>query len=428
MRGSHHAGRGTALVRTRRRRRRSGEDGFGLVEVISSLAIIFVGFFALASAIGSSARMVTQGGQRQIAANQASALLEDLRNVPYVNVALSTQPAHAADTTNPDYYVDDGGLGYDYDHDGTYETLVVDNGAGQVTHVGTVVVEPTSLTLYQYVTWVDDPSITGTQDYKRVTAVAVYSAASSPGRPNSVQVSALLTEGSITIGGTTLNATQGSAAPTPSPTPSPTATAGACDGDVSAPSGSLSILSGTGAEVGYTGSTTATVSLSASDGCSPLQYQLSNDNVTYGGWTTYDAAAPTASWSLAGGDGAKSVWVHYRDGANNQTTVGPASIILDQTNPPVPGTLTRTVSCSGSNRTVNLSWGVSTDANHLGYRAYKSVNGGAFTLLASTATSSLSDTDSKGLTSLSFKATAYDKAGNEGGATGVITLAKNQCS
>lgn len=425
MRGSQDAGRGTA--RAHARRRRSGEDGFGLVEIISSLAIIFVGFFGLASAIGSSARMVTQGGQRQIATNEASALLEDLRNVPYASVALSTQPAHLADATNPDFYVDDGGLGYDYDHDGTFEDLIVDTAGGQVTHVGQVVVEPTSLTVYQYVTWVDDPSITGTHDYKRVTAVAVYPA-STPGRANSVQVSALLTEGSIAIGGVTLGATQGSAAPTASPTPSPSSTAGVCNGEGVAPSGSLTILSGTGAQIGYTASTTATLSLSASDPCTPIEYQLSNDNITYAGWTTYDAGAPTASWSLTAGDGSKSVWVHYRDGAGNQSTVGPASIILDQTNPPVPGTLTRTVNCSGNDRTVNLSWGVSTDTNHLGYRVYKSVNGGAYALLASTATSSQSDTDAKTLTSLSYKAVAYDKAGNEGNATDVITLAKNQCS
>ena len=84
--------------------------------------------------------------------------------------------------------------------------------------------------------------------------------------------------------------------------------------------------------------------------------------------------------------------------------------------------------CSGSNRTVTLSWGTSTDTNFLGYRTYKSVNGGAWTALTTTSTQTTSDTDKKSLDSVSYRVVGYDKAGNESSASNAISLSKNQCS
>lgn len=162
--------------------RPTSEEGFGLIEVVASLAIIFVGFFALTAAIGSSARVLTQGGQRQVASNEASGELEDLRNIPYANSALTTQLTYSPDESNPDHWVSSGGTSFDYDHDGTFEPLVIDAASGQVSHIGTELTGSTALTVYRYVTWVDDPAVTGTQDYKRVVVVAVYPAAVKIGR------------------------------------------------------------------------------------------------------------------------------------------------------------------------------------------------------------------------------------------------------
>jgi hypothetical protein len=345
----------------------------------------------------------------------------------YSQVALSSAPAHSTDTSNPDYYVSQDGTGYDSAHTGSYESLIVDTGAGDITHITSESVGTVALTEYQYVTWVDDPSISGTQDYKRVTIVVTYSAADSPGRSHQIQLSAFLTPGSVTVAGATQGATQGTSSPTASATPSATAS-GSCSGDVSGPTGSFTILSGTGAVTGYTASTTATISLAPSDACTPIQARLSNDGSSYSQWFIYDSSNPAVTWTLTIGDGTKSVWAQFKDGVGNTSTAGPNTIILDQTLPTSPGTLTSTVSCSGSNRTVNLSWGVSTDANLLGYRIYKSVNGAGYTLLKTTSTTSTSDTDSKSLTSLSYYVAAYDKAGNEGPKTNVISLTKNKCS
>jgi len=77
---------------------------------------------------------------------------------------------------------------------------------------------------------------------------------------------------------------------------------------------------------------------------------------------------------------------------------------------------------------VYLSWGVSTDTNFLGYRLYKSTNGGAFTAITTTSTSTTNDTDKKSLDSLSYKVVGYDKAGNESPFSNAISLSKNKCS
>lgn len=407
----------------------ASDAGFGIVEVIAAFTIVFVGFFALASATGSASRILTRGTQRQVATAEANGQLEDLRNLAFSTVALSSQPAHSPDESHPNYAVSGDGTTFDATHSSSPETLIVDTSAGQVAHLQSAVrVGSTTMDIFKYVTWVDDPNITGTQDYRRVTVIARYLDGGATARPRTVQVAALVTPGSITFtGGSSAVASSGSATPTPTSTPTGTPS-GSCGGDTAPPTGGFTILSSTGAQTGFTASTTATLSLAPSDGCTPITYRLSNDGVSYGAWATYDPAQPTVSWTLTTGEGAKSVWAQYADGAANQATSGPQTITLDTIAPTVPGTLTRTASCSGNDRTVTLNWGVSTDTNWLGYRAYKSENGADYTLLGSVATLSISDTHSKSLTSVAFRVTGYDKAGNEGNPTNVITLAKNQCS
>ena len=407
------------------------DQGFTLIELVAAVSIMFVGFFTLAGAFASGTRLIVQARQRQVATEEANGELEHLRNIPYDNVSLAASPSHSSDTGSPDYYVNNGATGYDYLHGGTYETLVVDTSTpGAVSHgPEQQTIGSTLVTTYRYVTWIDDPVGGATaQDYKRLTVVVAYSAADNAGRPHSVQVSALFTLGSVTVTGSSSNATTGTS-PTASPSPSPTPTpSGPCDGDTHAPGGDFSFLSGAGSSVGYTGSTTTTVSLAPVDNCTPIQIQLSNDGGTYASWFTFNATTPTVTWSIPSGDGVKSVWAHFTDGNENQGTVGPHSVTLDATKPTVPGTLSRTVSCQGSNRTVNLSWGASTDTNLLGYRVYKQTNGAGYLALLTTSTQTASDTHSKGLNSVDFKVVAYDKAGNEGNATNVVSLAKNKCS
>ena len=411
------------------RARLRDEDGFTITELMVALTILSVAFFALAGSASIGLRIVAEGRQREAATEIANGRLEHLRDIPYTDLALDTAPTHSTDSKNPDYFVSADNSQYN-PGTGTNEDLDLDTTNGQVPHIESpVTVGPIVYSVYQYVTWVDDPAGgSTTHDYKRVTVVAFYNTPVNTGRPRSVTVSAFFTPSGIVISGSSSGATVGSSASaTPTPTPSPTPT-GTCSGDTSAPTGDFSILSGAGAVAGYTASTSVTLKPAPVDGCTPITEKFSNDGTTYGSTVTYDANNPSVSWTVPTGDGTKSIWAKFADGANNSATFGPHSIVLDQTHPTQPGTLTRTVSCTGTNRTVYLSWGVSTDTNLLGYRLYKSTNGGSYTAITTTSTLTTSDTDKKSLDSISYKVVGYDKAGNESTPSNVISLSKNKCS
>lgn len=411
------------------RARFSDEGGFTITELIVALSILSVAFFALAGSASIGLRIVAEGRQREAATEIANGRLEHLRDIPYTELALSVTPTHSMDAKNPDYFVSTDNTRFD-PGTGTYEDLDLDTANGQVPHIESpVTVGPIVYSVYQYVSWVDDPvGGSTTHDYKRVTVVAFYNTPVNTGRPRSVTVSAFFTPSGIVISGSSSGATVGtspSSTPTPTPTPTPT---GPCTGDTTAPTGDFSILSGAGAVAGYSASTSVTLKPAPVDGCTPITEAFSNDVSTWGSSVTYDSTNPSITWTVPAGDGTKNIWAKFTDGATNAATFGPHSIILDATAPTQPGTLTRTVSCSGSNRTVNLTWGVSTDTNLLGYRLYKSTNGGSYTAITTTSTLTTSDTDKKSLDSVSYKVVGYDKAGNESTTSNVISLSKNQCS
>jgi len=93
--------------------------------------------------------------------------------------------------------------------------------------------------------------------------------------------------------------------------------------DTAGPTGSITINGG----AAETNSTTVTLTLSASDtgGSGLSQMRFSNDNVT---WSSWEAYASTKSWTLSSGDGAKTVYVQYRDGAGNVSSTYSDGITL----------------------------------------------------------------------------------------------------
>lgn len=401
------------------------EQGFSLVELMAALSIMTFGFLALAGAASTGARLLAESKQRQSASEIASRQLEHLRNIPFNALAHTAALTHSSVPDNPDYFVSANGLAYDYSGDGDEEPLVI-AGSGQVAHTEALTVGSTALTAYRFVTWVDDPDVSGTQDYKRLVVVVAYNTPVNTGRPTQVRASALVTPGDVTVGGSSVAAGEGqTSSPTPSPSPSAT---GSCSGDETAPTGTFTVLSGTGAATGYTASVTVTISLAPSDPCTPIQIRLSNDNVTYSSPFTYQSSSPTATWRLTDGDGSKSIWARFSDARGNTRTVGPRTVVLDSTSPTQPGTLTRTASCSGTQRTVVLSWSVASDANLLGYRVYRSIDGGEWTPVATASGTTEDDTHAKGYDSVRFRVVAYDRAGNEGPNSNEISLSKNQCS
>jgi hypothetical protein len=398
-----------------------------LIVAITLIALVAIGFTA---SVGAGFRSVVVARQRQTAVEIASARLEHLRSIPYDQVALSTAVSHDPDDEHPDWYVSTDNTSYDVTGEGDYEPLIVDTTNGLVLHLeDPVKISKTVMEIYQYATWVDDPDIAGTQNYRRVTVVVRFKAPANPGVNMILRSSSIFTPGSVTlVPGSTTTVPSTSTTVTTAPATT-TTTASSCPGDTTAPTAAFTIgASGGAAETGYTASTNVNANLSLTDPCSPLVARLSNDGVTYGSDVVYDASSPTVSWSLSSGDGLKTIHMQARDGVGNATAALSQQIVLDTVKPTTPGTLSRVLSCSGANRSVTLAWGVATDTNLRGYRVYQSTNGVTFDALGTTSSTSYATSHKKSLDTVRYYIVAYDKAGNESDATNTISLAKNECS
>lgn len=104
----------------------------------------------------------------------------------------------------------------------------------------------------------------------------------------------------------------------------------------------------------YAKSTTVTLTLSAQDnpgGSGLSQMQFSNDGAT---WSAPEAYATTKTWTLASGDGTKTAYVKYKDGAGNWSAAYSDGITLDTT----PPNLSLNPVLSPTNRNVVLSYSV----------------------------------------------------------------------
>ncbi|MFM7271631.1 MAG: prepilin-type N-terminal cleavage/methylation domain-containing protein [Actinomycetes bacterium] len=398
---------------------RGPEAGMTLIELVVAITLLAIIMLGLSASIGTAFQAVALGRQRQVAEAAANKRLEELRDVDYAQMAMSEQPTRSSDDTNPDHWVSATGTSYDVTGNGEYEPLIVDAVTpGPVLHVESpVVVGTTKVDVYQFVTWVDAPNVPGTQNLKRITVVVKYRNITTPGTAHVLRESVLFTNGTVTVprGSTTTTTT------TTVPTTTTTVPSSGC--------GSFAAASGSGSIVGYTASRTVTLTLAMAPCSTRVWTQFSNDGgTTWGAESEWSAANPTLAWTLATGDGTKSIAGRARFEASDYWSLGAQSIVLDTTVPSTPGTLSRTASCSGTNRTVQLTWGASSDTNLVGYRVYRSTDGVSWAIVSSTTGLTASDTTAKSLTSVRYQIAAYDQAGNESVAGNTITLSKNQCS
>ncbi|MEK6583650.1 MAG: fibronectin type III domain-containing protein, partial [Nitrospirota bacterium] len=77
--------------------------------------------------------------------------------------------------------------------------------------------------------------------------------------------------------------------------------------------------------------------------------QFSNDGTT---WSTLESFAATKSWTLSGGQGSKTVYARYRDGAGNTSTNYTDTISFDSAAP-----VLSSIGTSGlSNNSVTITW------------------------------------------------------------------------
>jgi hypothetical protein len=98
--------------------------------------------------------------------------------------------------------------------------------------------------------------------------------------------------------------------------------------DTKAPNGSIVIGSGNPT---YTTTTAVTLYLTYADSGSGV-YQVRYGN-SGGSWSAWEAPAATKAWTLASGDGSKTVWYQVMDNAGNTSIQYSDSIILDTTAP-----------------------------------------------------------------------------------------------
>lgn len=94
----------------------------------------------------------------------------------------------------------------------------------------------------------------------------------------------------------------------------------------SPPTGTVNINSG----AARTKSTAVTLTLSATDSDGVSQMQFSNDGAT---WSTAQTYATSRSWTLAAGDGTKTVYAKFKDSRGNWSKAYADTIILDRTAP-----------------------------------------------------------------------------------------------
>lgn len=423
-------------------RRVKDERGTSLIEVMVAIFILAIAITGIVGSMGSGMTVVSQSRQRSAASAVAKEKIERMYNTRYERVALDTAPVYNADTPDKDV------SGTAYTVGGVAEPMVIDPAGGAIPHFeDPVTLGNTEFNIYQYVTWVDDPSVTATtQDYKRIVVVVTWKHPTHTGSANRVVESTFLSEGVAAAPTPTASPT-----PSPSPSASPTPTPPppfapvdplACPGDTDGPVGTQELLSGTGAQAGYTNSTTIQVRLTATDACTAASMvgALSNDGTNFTELTALTNDVPAVvPWTVPDGDGSKTITVRFRDAAGNLSATVSKTILLDQTRPTAPTGLTKASPCDRQVRLVTFTWTAAADANLVGYRVYRKgiavpptgqgLND--YFQIKTVSGLSTSDTHEKN-NDVYFKVTSYDKAGNESVLTSSDTDAllyqRNSCA
>jgi prepilin-type N-terminal cleavage/methylation domain-containing protein len=150
------------------------ERGMTLIEVMVAAVILVVGILSMLTVFTSSGALTTKSEREAQAADFAEQQVELLRALPYTSVALNATSADPtwtgfATVGNANYIAPLG----------TETAVAADATNGKIAPTGTWEDDRLAVrgNVYRYVTWGDDPSIPGTQDFKRiVVAVTVKGA------------------------------------------------------------------------------------------------------------------------------------------------------------------------------------------------------------------------------------------------------------
>ena len=172
-----------ALLRGLRR----SERGFTLIEILVAATLAAVGIIALITVFDSSRNLVTLAERQESASHQAQREIERILALDYNQVALTSNPTHNPNTAHPDHYVN--GAEYQWDQGSTgpkSEPLVpasAGGGVGGPSATWNDGQNRVSGSVHRYITWVDDPCCTGSEDAKRVTVAVTVDGAGGPRKP-----------------------------------------------------------------------------------------------------------------------------------------------------------------------------------------------------------------------------------------------------
>jgi type II secretory pathway pseudopilin PulG len=156
------------------------ERGMTLIEVMVAAMMLVVGILALLTVFTTSGALATKSEREAQASDFAEQQVELMRALPYSAVALNATTADATwnayKTVGDPHYVAPTG---------TETAVAVDATNGKIAPVGTW--EDDRMTVrgnvYRYVTWGDDPSIPGTQDFKRIVVAVTVAGAGAISAP-----------------------------------------------------------------------------------------------------------------------------------------------------------------------------------------------------------------------------------------------------
>jgi prepilin-type N-terminal cleavage/methylation domain-containing protein len=152
----------------------SGEQGFGLVEVLIAMVIVLVGVLSAFLAFEASQRADLRAERNAHVAHRAQSEIERIEALPYANVGMESNPTNSGsgNPKDPLNYVVNAPAGYEYDwsHAEKSEGFV---SGGTLATSSAWTDGNLSGTLYRFVTWVADPcpACANSKDYKRVTVV-----------------------------------------------------------------------------------------------------------------------------------------------------------------------------------------------------------------------------------------------------------------
>jgi len=388
------------------RRLRSEQEGFTILEVVIAMSVLAMASIGFAATAATGLRLVGTSNERQTAVQVANEAMETARGTPYSGLALDSDGLVFEGAGTPDADVGGGGTTY------RLEDLVLD-ADGTVGHRDWSEINGARFEIYRYVTWVEEEG--DPQAYKRVTIAVQWAAGDA--RTRSVSQSTIISSNGVSWVMAPLEG--GSGTPPTTSTTAPdttTTTAPPVCGDGTAPSGSVTILAGTGANTGYTSSSTVDLSLHADDPCAPITMAFSND--AGASWSVEEPFSVSRAWPLLPGNGDRTVHVRFRDGDGN-ASIASATVRVDTTKPSTPGSFA--AATASAPRRVVLTWTPSSDNDQLiGYRIYMKTQNGSYQNQPTgvshpcpTTPCRWEHTGVKNKDIFTYYVVAYDAAGNE---------------